>query len=583
MIFAPWGTSLVLHTHTALPAFAGATLLQSIPIVTAQNVVLWIALAANAIALFALAWDRTRDRVASAAGAFIFAASPFLAAHLHGHWNLVHLWPLPLTALLFGRAAGGRRLVLYSALTAVVLVAALYTDYYITVFAAALVAAISAQHLMAVELRVSEARVGPAVFVLAAFVACAFAGAIWVALSGGGVLQVGPLTIVARSPTNLSRAGWIGVGAVAVAVWRPRLRWSWSPKDRRQVLAALGVVAVILIASGSPILWRAARLVQSGEYVSQQYRWRSAPKGIDLLSLVAGNPQSPIYGDASRGLYASLAIDPVEQIGWLGITPLVLAACALRDRRDAARWAWLLAGTVVWAMGPFLNVAGKDVGLPLPQLLQRFIPILSNARIPGRAMALAYLALAMLGALGLAALRARRPETRVLGRWLPFVVTTGLLIDFWPAPFPVTVLAAPPLYEALAGSEKGTIGELPLGLRDGFGEVGQLDHLTIYYQTVHGRPVLGGFVARLSPTLRARYEDSPIISSLLMFSSGETPSASALARDRVVAPRLLREWRLETFVVRKKDASPALKKYLTRTLGAHVTVSDDERDVYVVP
>jgi hypothetical protein len=231
---------------------------------------------------------------------------------------------------------------------------------------------------------------------------------------------------------------------------------------------------------------------------------------------------------------------------------------------------------------PYAIAVTPPRGLPLPQLLQRFVPILSNARIPGRAMALAYLALAMLGALGFAALRARPRQARVLGRALPLAVTAGLFVDFWPAPFPVTVLAAPPLYETLAGREQGTIGELPLGLRDGFGELGQLDHRTIYYQTVHGRPVLGGFVARLSPTLRARYEDAPVISSLLLLSSGETPSAWALARDRLVAPRLLREWRLNTFVLRKKDASRALKKYLTDTLDAHVTLSDDERDVYEV-
>jgi hypothetical protein len=144
------------------------------------------------------------------------------------------------------------------------------------------------------------------------------------------------------------------------------------------------------------------------------------------------------------------------------------------------------------------------------QLFQRFVPMLSNARIPGRAMALAYLALAMLGALGLASLRARR-DRRVPVRQVSLLVVAGLLIDFWPAPFPVTALAAPPLYDVLAGADKGTIGEPPLGLRDGFGEIGELDHRTIYYQTVHGRPVLGGFVARLSPALKARYEDAPVI------------------------------------------------------------------------
>jgi hypothetical protein len=35
-------------------------------------------------------------------------------------------------------------------------------------------------------------------------------------------------------------------------------------------------------------------------------------------------------------------------------------------------------------------------------------------------------------------------------------------------------------------------------------------------------------------------------------------------------------------VVRRKEASPALERYLTGTLNARVALGDSERDVYVV-
>ena len=51
---------------------------------------------------------------------------------------------------------------------------------------------------------------------------------------------------------------------------------------------------------------------------------------------------------------------------------------------ERAARTWLLLGCVflVWSAGPFLRVFGIDTGLPLPQVLLRYVPVVSNARIP---------------------------------------------------------------------------------------------------------------------------------------------------------------------------------------------------------
>src|SRR4249920_2213460 len=46
-ILWPVGGSLALHTHTAFPAFVGATLLSALDVVTAQNVLLIVSVALN--------------------------------------------------------------------------------------------------------------------------------------------------------------------------------------------------------------------------------------------------------------------------------------------------------------------------------------------------------------------------------------------------------------------------------------------------------------------------------------------------------------------------------------------------------
>jgi hypothetical protein len=59
-LFAPFGTSLVLHTHTALQSTLGATVLGRLPTVRAHNVVLLAGLAANGVAAYALAFYHLR-------------------------------------------------------------------------------------------------------------------------------------------------------------------------------------------------------------------------------------------------------------------------------------------------------------------------------------------------------------------------------------------------------------------------------------------------------------------------------------------------------------------------------------------
>jgi len=53
-LFAPSGVDLTLHTHTALPAFVGATILRGVSIVTAQNLTILATLFLNGYCAFVL-------------------------------------------------------------------------------------------------------------------------------------------------------------------------------------------------------------------------------------------------------------------------------------------------------------------------------------------------------------------------------------------------------------------------------------------------------------------------------------------------------------------------------------------------
>ena len=210
---------------------------------------------------------------------------------------------------------------------------------------------------------------------------------------------------------NLRTAAWVLAAFWALSRWRVSLSFTWAAYgDIRRDVGTLATAGAIALMGTAPLVVNGFRLWWSGNYVTQEYFWRSTPKGIDLASLVLGSPLHPVWGPVMAQVHAGLNLDAIEQVAWLGIWPsllLILARKQLGTLREARRWATIGLVFLLWALGPFLNIGGVNTGLVLPQTLIRFVPLAANARIPGRAMILVYLVLAMLVAMALTSLRIR--------------------------------------------------------------------------------------------------------------------------------------------------------------------------------
>ena len=144
--------------------------------------------------------------------------------------------------------------------------------------------------------------------------------------------------------------------------------------------------------------------------MSPRYGWRSAPRGVDLVAPLLGHPLHPLFRTASERAYAAVSADRVEAIAWVGVVPLLLLFFTRRDRRaametSASGGSWHRLSVWRWL---FLVVAGFDTGLKLPEILARFVPFVANARMPGRAMVVVFMALAVLFRSAWRAVRARR-------------------------------------------------------------------------------------------------------------------------------------------------------------------------------
>ena len=571
-LFYPFGTTIVDHPHTALPAFVAATLLRGLTVTAAQNVLLIAYVFANMACMYALAMDVIPSRRAAVVAAIVFGLSPYVAVHLLGHFELVAAWPLPLYALALRRAVD-RPSRAAAAAAGAVLAATAYTSYYYVVFLCFLTIVYGFASTDALQVSRSQtpasraARLARLAFAAAATAAAAIALAI--GLTGGATVSAGAREISMRTPQNALTAMWLALAACALLTWRPRMRLSASPALRSAAAIVLQIAAVFVVLA-SPLLWEAARLVLRGEYVTQQYGWRSIPLGVDGLAPLAGHPRHPLFGPAAVRAYAAFGQNYVETIGWMGIVPLVLLAASVwapagssrPPTRDTRIWRVVAVVFAVWALGPFLTIAGHDTGLKLPAILLRFVPLVENARMPGRAIVVVFMAIAVLLAVHLASARGRLAHAGV--QWL---LAAAIAFEYWAAPLPLTMLDRPKVYESLAGEGPGAVCEAPMGIGDGLGiGVGSQDRRVLFYATQHEHPLVGGYIGRMPADAHARYERTPVAATLLAASDGAAPPPP-FDRDVARAP-------CRYLVLHRASSPAAVISYVENLPATQIAASD---------
>jgi hypothetical protein len=575
-LFAPWGTSLVLHSHAILPSVAAA-ILPGASAVAATNTIAFLHLTLNFLCAYALAERITGRPLPSALAAVAFGWSPYVGAHLAGHFNLIAAWVLPLFLLLLLRAlAGGRRDQLLLGIVAGTLP---YVDYYYAVYA------IGLGIIVLVHRTVTLSRVPPAphrwqrrlLGVCAAILAADLLLIAAILLGAGRTITIGGLAISVRGIANpVAAAGLLVMVAAAIAI-APGVRLHVARiavlKDLRRVGVSILAAAILILPLGFAVM----SVWQAGAYVSQTYLWRSAPGGVDAGTLVLGNPNGALWTAAVRAGYERLHINAIECVAWLspGIVALCIAAFRHKDPR-ARLWTAIGLSFGVWALGPRLEAFGKDLHVYLPAVLLRYVPLAANARMPGRAMVVVYLAAAMIAAIGADSLISRGR------RGLAWAFAGLLVIDLLPAAPAAYRPDHPAVYDTLAHlTVPGSVCELPMGLRDGFGETGRMDMRVLYYQTIHQRPITGGFVARLDPRLVHAYQDDPVLGVLLRLSGGGTlaaehPLAVLQAGDSLLAKKI------KFVMVNEETATSDLLRYVSTGLPLHELGRDGRRVLYEV-
>lgn len=442
LLWYPQGTDLYMHTLTpvnglaALPAqiVTGNVLLS-------WNVVMLAFFTLSGVGGYALAYHVSRNPWAALLGGIIFAFSPFVMVHIHGHLNIATTWPIPFFVLSVLKFAdtGARRYaifagVLWATMTWNWLEFALDSGLFLVLFGVF-------WGFVYVRRRDRE-QIGRLV---RGGVVC---GAVWLALS----LPILIPSIYEVVIDDVAMSG--GLSAPAEFLSADLLGYVTPSELRGSGERPLGQAPdspTINSVEGTVFLGFLPLILASVAIIAH---WRTERRNTVLFW---------------AGVFAFFAI--------MALGPFVYFD---NDKT--------------------FDLLGWEFSISAPFRLFKEIPLVGLRRVPARMIVYGYLALAVLAPLGLTVLaeRIKRVSPVAAGATVAIALTI-ILAEYWNPPVGTAQYNLPPFYERVA-DEDGDFAllELPVGRITGTVQRGDIlgGGMTNYAQITHGKRTIGGYISR---------------------------------------------------------------------------------------
>lgn len=566
--------NLSLHNYTAFQDLVALPFIGWLGVVTTFNLVYLLMTVLTAYATFLLARHVTGGTVESWLAGLLFAWSPNLVTRGGGHFSLVAAAPLAIFLLLLLRAAERQRLRDAVALGATCWWAA-STDAYYAVYCLGLVAVFLLTRVLTIRRR---SDLGATRWTLDVLLFCAAGLVLSMAVSGGWQFTVlGRVASMRSLYTPVLLLTLLAAARVALA-YRPDL----LPVDAGAVLRVLRlgtVTAVVTTVLLAPVLYAVGVRIAEGRWDRESIFWRSSPRGVDLVSFLLPNPNHPLTPAAVRDWLTPRPDAYYENVASLTFVALGTIVLAWRAGWRIPRfWAGLALFFGALALGPFVHVMGVNTYVPGPWAFLRYLPMVGLARSPARFSIVVMLALAVLFAASLCWLARRVPEQR---RALLAVAAALLLVELWPAPRPVYSAAVPPIYDLVAAAPDDLrLLELPVGVRDGTSSIGNFTARSQFFQTWHGKRLIGGYLSRVSRRRLTDVRRDPMVDALIWLSEDRPLDPSrrqSLVED---GPRFVRRANLGFVVIDRARAPEALRDFAIRAFDLQLIDTTGEFELY---
>ena len=316
-----------------------------------------------------------------------------------------------------------------------------------------------------------------------------------------GLIGLGALQSLCSTYYSLFFPVFVGCFAV--------VSWAFGHGPARLKKAGLTLLA--------PVLWTVLILPTVLPYVKLKREMgfrRDLHQNIlysaKLGSFVAAPPTNALYGAWTARFGGAEAAGFPGAFTYLlslaAVVWLVRARAWRAGSPKACQWGWVyllcaLAAAAL-AMGPRIQLAGREIGWGPYMLLYKFVPGFDGLRAPGRFLMLVMLCLAVLAGLGAHRLSAPlRPAWR---RHLSLTLLTAILVAEF-ASFPIRLPRVPvwgkvPQVYRWLGEQRPQkrVVEVPLDL-------GLQDMQRMYYSTYHWHKLVNGKSGYFPPETAAKY------------------------------------------------------------------------------
>jgi hypothetical protein len=150
-----------------------------------------------------------------------------------------------------------------------------------------------------------------------------------------------------------------------------------------------------------------------------------------------------------------------------------------------------------------------------------------------------------------------------------------VIVELLPLPRPLHSARVPAIYDRVAADPHDVaVLQLPFGVRDGVSSFGNYTARSQFFQTRHGKPVVGGVLSRVSERRVKAIRSHVMLDALIRLSEGkplEPGTDELLAAD---APQFLERGNVGYVVIDHTRASPALVDFAMHTLNLEELESD---------
>lgn len=287
-------------------------------------------------------------------------------------------------------------------------------------------------------------------------------------------------------------------------------------QDISKIFYKYSLFGVVSFAGIIPLTIENIFTALSGENFLKLNPFEAVTYSTDLLSFFLPSVLHPVFGNLTKDIYSNFSGNSSENTTFIGYTVILLSLFAtsrLKGNRYAKFWSISALLFSLISLGPLLHVNGNtsftvfNTTVPLPYIaLYYLIPFLDNCRTTGRFFIIASLSFAVLAGYGISELLKYSNNNK---KMIAIVVSSLIIFEYLAIPVPMSVVNKPSFYEEISQDKDDyALLEIPATLKYEAGVS------LIYYQTIHGKPVVGNWAAR-SPSNSRDFElNTPVIREL---------------------------------------------------------------------